>query len=132
MSVLRGPLIHTQPSMTSTKQSGSRLISGSGDLTWEGTSKSNSWRQVKREGQRKMKWAESSGSVRHSLQVGSLGAVPHPSSKPRGISLQAVTANQLSNLEVASGGGLSIEQSGGPVVGGFNEGEVAVANHVRV
>ena len=49
-------LIHTQPSMTSTKWSGSRLISGSSDLTWEGASESNSRRRVEREGQRKMKW----------------------------------------------------------------------------
>ena len=54
----------------------------------------------------------------------------HPSSKPRGISLQAITANQHSNSEVGSGSGLSIEQGGGPMVGGFTEGEVAVANRM--
>ena len=48
----------------------------------------------------------------------------HPTSKPRGISFQTVTANQHSNSEVGFGGGLSIEQSGGPMVGGFTEGEV--------
>ena len=37
--------------MTSTKRSGSRLISGSSNLTWEGASESNSWRQVEREGE---------------------------------------------------------------------------------
>lgn len=63
---------------------------------WEGTSESNLWRQVKREGQRKMKCAESSwsGSLRHSLQVAG-GCAIHPSSKRQGISLQAITANQL-------------------------------------
>ena len=42
-------LIHSQLSMTLTKRSGSRLISGSSDLTWEGVSESNSWRQVESE-----------------------------------------------------------------------------------
>ena len=56
------------------------------------------------------------------------GCAIHPSLKPRGISFQAITANQHSNSEVGSGGGLSIEQGGGPMVGGFTEGEVAVAN----
>ena len=46
------------------------------------------------------------------------GCAIHPTLKPRGISLQAVTANQHSNSKVDSGGGLSIEQSGGPMVGG--------------
>ena len=32
---------------------------------WEGASESNSWRQVEREGQCKMKWAGSSGAVKH-------------------------------------------------------------------
>ena len=50
-------LIHTQLSMTSTKRSGSKLISGSSGLTWEGAAKSNSWRWVERMGQYKMKWA---------------------------------------------------------------------------
>ena len=52
-----------------------RVISGSSDLTWVGASESNSRRRVEREGQRKMKWAGSSGAVRHSLQVESPGAV---------------------------------------------------------
>ena len=42
---------------------GSKLISGSSYLTWEGAAESNSWRRVEREGQFKMKWAESSGAV---------------------------------------------------------------------
>ena len=33
--------LHTQPSMTLTKRSGSNLISGSSGLTWEGGAKSN-------------------------------------------------------------------------------------------
>ena len=69
-------LIHSQLSMIPTKWSGSRLISGSSDLTWEGASESNSWRRVEREGHCKIKWAESSGAVKHSLQVWSPGAVP--------------------------------------------------------
>ena len=56
--------------------------------------------------------------------------VIHPLTKPRGISLQAITANQHFNSEVGSGGGLSIEQGGGPMVGGFTEGEVTVANRM--
>ena len=46
----------------------------------------------------------------------------------RGVSLQAITANQHSDAKVGSGGGLSIVQGGGPMMGGFTEGEVAIAN----
>ena len=56
------------------------------------------------------------------------GCAVHPASKPRGISLQAITANQHSDSKVGSGGGLSIVQSGGPMMGGFTKGEVTVAN----
>ena len=49
-----------------------RLISGSSDLTWEGASESNSWRRVESEGQRKMKWAESSGAVRRVVSLARL------------------------------------------------------------
>ena len=56
------------------------------------------------------------------------GCAIHPATKPRGVSLQAITASQHSNSEVGSGGGLLIVQDGGPVVGWFTEGEVAVAN----
>ena len=52
----------------------------------------------------------------------------HPAAEPRGVSFQAITANQHSDTKVGSGGGLSIVQSGGPMVGGFTEGEVAVAD----
>ena len=52
----------------------------------------------------------------------------HPASKPRGISVQAITANQHSDTKVASGGGLSIVQSVEPMVGGFAMEEFAVAN----
>ena len=45
------------------------------------------------------------------------GCAVHPAPKPRGVSLQAVTANQDSDTKVGSGGGLSIVQR-----------EVAVAN----
>ena len=62
-------LIHTHPSMTSTKCSEFKLMSGSSGLTWEGAAKSNSWWRVERVGQYKMKWAGSSGAVWHSLQV---------------------------------------------------------------
>ena len=58
------------------------------------------------------------------------GCAIHPVTKPRGVSLQAITANQHSNPEVGSGGGLTIVWDGGPVVGGFTEGEVAVANRI--
>ena len=58
------------------------------------------------------------------------GCAVRPATKPRGVSLQAITANQHSNSEVGSGGGLSIVQGGGPVVGGFAEGEVAIANRI--
>ena len=68
-------LIKSQPNMMLTKRSGSRLISRSSDLMWEGASVSSSWQQVEREGQCKMKWAESSGVV-NTLQVESPGAVP--------------------------------------------------------
>ena len=60
---LHGLLIHMQPSMTLTKCSRSKLISGSSGLTWEGAAKSNSWWRVERMGQYKMKWAGSSGAV---------------------------------------------------------------------
>ena len=103
-------LIHSQPSMTSTKRSGSRLISGSSDLTWEGASESNSWRRVEREGQRKMKWAKISGAVRHSLQVESPGSVPFI--LRRNLSLQAITANQHSNSEVGSAGAWLVDRAG--------------------
>ena len=53
-----------------------QVNTGSSDLMWEGASESNSWRRVEREEQCKMKWAESSGAVRHNLQVESPGAVP--------------------------------------------------------
>ena len=56
------------------------------------------------------------------------GCAVHPTPKPRGVSLQAITANQHSDTKVGSGGGLSIVQSGGPMMGGFTEGEVAVVN----
>ena len=56
------------------------------------------------------------------------GCAVHPSPKPRGVSLQAITANQHSDTKVGSGGGLSIVQSGGPMMGGFTEGEVAISN----
>ena len=56
------------------------------------------------------------------------GCAINPSSKPRGISIQTITANQHSDTEVGSGGGLSIVQGGGPIVGGFTKGEVTVAN----
>ena len=56
--------------------------------------------------------------------------VIHPASKPQGISLQAITANQHSNSKVGFGGGLSIMHGGGPMVGGFTEGEVTVANRI--
>ena len=74
-------LIHTQPSMTSAKRSGSCTISGSNGLTWAGASESNSRRRAERDGQRKMKWAESSGSVRHNLQVGSPGRASDETSR---------------------------------------------------
>ena len=51
------------------------------------------------------------------------GCAVHPAPKPRGASLQAITANQHSDTKVVSGGGLSIVQSGGPIMGGFTEGE---------
>ena len=56
------------------------------------------------------------------------GCAVHLAAEPRGVSLQAITANQHSDTKVGSGGGLSIVQSGGPMMGGFTEGEVAVAN----
>ena len=58
------------------------------------------------------------------------GCAIHPASKPRGVSLQAITANQHSKTKVGPDGGLSIMQGGGPMVGGFTEGEVAVANRI--
>ena len=36
------------------------------------------------------------------------GCAIHPVTKPQGICLQAITANQHSNSEVGSGGGMSI------------------------
>ena len=56
------------------------------------------------------------------------GCAVHPAAEPRGVSLQAITANQHSDTKVGSGSGLSIMQSGGPMMGGFAEGEVAIAN----
>ena len=56
------------------------------------------------------------------------GCAVHPASKPRGVTLQAITANQHSDSKVGSGGGLSVVQSGGPMMGGFTEGEVVIAN----
>ena len=50
------------------------------------------------------------------------GCAIHPWSKPRAISLQAITTNQHPDSQVGSGGFLSIEQDGGPMVGGFTEG----------
>ena len=58
------------------------------------------------------------------------GCAIHLASKPRGVSLQAITANHHSDLKVGSGGGLLVVQGGGPMVGGFTEGEVAVANQI--
>ena len=58
------------------------------------------------------------------------GCAIHPAPKPRGVSLQAITAKQHSKSKVGSDGGLSIVQGGGPMVGGFTEGEVAVANWI--
>ena len=66
------------------------------------------------------------------LEVGvASGCAIHPASKPRGISLLAITANQHSKTKVGSDGCLSIVQGGGPMVGRFTEGEVAVANRSR-
>ena len=52
----------------------------------------------------------------------------HPAAEPRGVNFQAITANQHSDTKVGSGSGLSIVQSGGPMMGRFAKGEVAVAN----
>ena len=83
-----------------------KLISGSSDLTWGGAFESNSWRRVEREGQRKMKWAGSSGAVRHSLQVESPGAVPFI--LRRNLEASASRPSQHSKSKVGSDGGLSI------------------------
>ena len=56
------------------------------------------------------------------------GCAVHPVAEPRGVSFQAIIANQHSDTKVGSGGGLTVVQSGGPMMGGFTEGEVAVAN----
>ena len=47
------------------------------------------------------------------------GCAIHPASKPRGLDLQGIAPHQHSNSKVGSGGGLSIMQGGGPMMGGF-------------
>ena len=86
---------------------------------------------MEREGQRKMKWAGSLGAVRHSLQVESPGTVPFIFC--RNLEASASRPSQPTSIlssEVGYGGGLSIVQGGGPMVGGFTEGEVPVANQI--
>ena len=55
------------------------------------------------------------------------GCAVHPVAEPQGVSFQAIIANQHSDTKVGSGGGLMVVQSGGPMIGGFTEGEVAIA-----
>ena len=68
---------------------------------------------VEREGQHKMMWTESSGAQLAGGVAG--GCAIHPASKPRGVSLQTIIANQHSNSKVGSGDGLLIVQGGGPM-----------------
>ena len=108
-----------------TKCSGSKLISKSSGLTWEGAAKSNSWRQVERVGH----YDEVGGVLRCSVTACRWNRRDSSCGKTsRRQSPGHIKVNQHSDSKVGSGGGLSIVQSGGPLMGGYTEGEVAIAN----
>ena len=65
----------------------------------------------------------------HSLQVGSPGAEPFI--LRRNLEASVSRPSQPTSIltrKLVSGGGLTVVQSGGPMMGGFTEVEVAIAN----